>query len=254
MVEFIVIELHIETTADYADLLGDQLTLLGAEAVTFQDAGDQPIYEPTPGALKFWQETIVIGLFDHQWQPEPVLTYLEDQQASGLIKNFHLKEIADQDWERVCLEYFKPIQFGKRLWVCPSWQTPPDPKAVNVILDPGLAFGTGTHPTTALCLEWLDQHIDHQTRVMDYGCGSGILGLAALKLGAKEVIAVDNDPQALEATLKNSQRNPEIAHGIKAYFPNEINKLNNFDVLIANILAQPLIELAQGFAIFTHPG
>jgi ribosomal protein L11 methyltransferase len=249
------LELHIKTTADYADSLSDQLALLGAEAVTFQDAGDQPIYEPVPGELKFWQETIVIGLFNHELQPEPILAYLEDQQISGLIKSFSLKEIADQDWERTCLEHFKPIQFGKRLWVCPSWQTPVDAKAVNVILDPGLAFGTGTHPTTALCLEWLDQHINNQTVVMDYGCGSGILALAALKLGAEQVIAVDNDPQALEATLKNSQRNPDVAQGLVAYFPNEINELNiSADVLIANILAAPLIELASRFADFTHPG
>ena len=257
MVELIVhwIELHIKTTAEYADSMSDQLVLLGAEAVTFQDAGDQPIYEPVPGSLNLWQETIVIGLFGEELQPEPILTYLEDQQAAGLITNFYLKELADQDWERVCLEHFKPIQFGKRLWVCPSWQTPPDPEATNVILDPGLAFGTGTHPTTALCLEWLDQHIQNGSMVIDYGCGSGILSLAALKLKAKKVIAVDNDPQALEATLKNSERNPDIKSQLFTYLPHEINKLNlSADLLIANILAQPLIELAQLFATLTHRG
>jgi len=249
------IELHLKTGAEYADSLGDQLTLLGAQAVTFQDAGNQPIYEPIPGNLHFWQETIVIGLFDHELQPESILTYLENQQAEGIIKNFFLKNIADQDWERVCLEHFKPISFGKRLWICPSWQTPPDPHAVNVILDPGLAFGTGTHATTALCLEWLDQHIEHESLVIDYGCGSGILGLAALKLGAKEVIAIDNDPQALEATQKNAQRNLAIATHLRTYLPNEINKLNlSADILIANILAQPLIELAPQFAALTHSG
>lgn len=249
------IELHAKTTADYADSLSDQLTLLGAEAVTFQDAGDQPIYEPAPGSLNFWQETIVIGLFDHQIQPEPFLAYLEDQQAAGLIKSFHLKNIADQDWERVCLEHFKPIQFSKRLWVCPSWQTPPDKEAVNVILDPGLAFGTGSHPTTALCLEWLEPHIHDKSIVIDYGCGSGILGLAALKLGAQSVIAIDNDPQALEATLKNTQRNQEVVNNLTTYLPEEINGLNlSADLLIANILAQPLIELAPHFATLTHSG
>lgn len=249
------IELHIKTTAEYANSLSDQLALLGAEAVTFQDAGDQPIYEPTPGELNLWQETIVIGLFSHELQPEPIFAYLEDQQASGLIKNFSLKDVADQDWERVCLEQFKPISFGQRLWICPSWQTPPDKDAVNVILDPGLAFGTGTHPTTGLCLEWLDQHIDNQALVVDYGCGSGILGLAALKLGAKEVIAVDNDPQALEATLKNTQRNGDLVAHLKVYFPQEINGLTiKANVLIANILAQPLIELAPRFSELTESG
>src|SRR6185312_1985647 len=197
------IELHSQTTADYADSLSDQLTLLGALAVTFQDAGDQPIYEPTPGAQNLWPETIVIGLFDNSLQPESLLAYLEDQQAAGLIQSFHFKNLPDQDWERICLDYFKPMSFGERLWVCPSWQTPPGPNSATVILDPGLAFGTGTHPTTALCLEWLDQHIQTGACVIDYGCGSGILGLAALKLGAKEVIAIDNDPQALEASQKN---------------------------------------------------
>jgi ribosomal protein L11 methyltransferase len=249
------IELHIKTTADYADSLSDQLSLLGAQAVTFQDAGDQPIYEPVPGELNLWQETIVIGLFDYGLQPKPILLYLEEQQATGLIKAFQLKDIADRDWERVCLEHFKPMQFGQRLWVCPSWQTPPDLHAVNVILDPGLAFGTGTHPTTGLCLEWLDQHIQTEQLVIDYGCGSGILGLAALKLGAKAVIAVDNDPQALQATQKNAARNQAVMSRLKTYLPPELTQLKlSADILIANILAKPLIDLAQYFASLTHEG
>jgi len=249
------IELHVTTTADYADSLSDQLALLGAQAVTFQDAGDQPVYEPAPGALHFWQETIVIGLFDHSLKLGPLLAYMEDQRASGLIKNVHLNDLADQDWVRVCLEYFKPARFGKRLWICPSWQTPPDALAINVILDPGLAFGTGTHPTTSLCLEWLDQHVQGEPVVMDYGCGSGILGLAALKLGAKKVTAVDNDPQALEATLKNGQRNQDVIARLSTCFPHETELLDSpVDVLIANILAEPLIELAPRFAVLTHAG
>ncbi len=248
-------ELHIKTTAEYADSLSHQLSLLGAGAVTFQDAGDQPIYEPVPGALPFWQETIVIGLFDNTLALLPILAYLENQEASGFIKSFYRKDLPDQDWERVCLEHFKPIQFSPRLWICPSWHTPPDKKAVNVILDPGLAFGTGTHPTTALCLEWLEPHIQQESIVIDYGCGSGILGIAALKLGAKAVIAIDTDSQALQATQKNSQRNPDIAHRLTTYFPHEIKALNLVaDVLIANILAQPLIELAPHFASLTRSG
>lgn len=254
-IEMAWIECHVKTTADYAECLSDQLTLLGALAVTFQDAGDQPIYEPIPGALNFWQETIVIGLFDHTIELSPILSYLENQQAEGLIKSFQRKELPDEDWERICLEHFKPMQFGERLWICPSWQIPPDKKAVNVILDPGLAFGTGTHPTTALCLEWLESHIQPDSIVIDYGCGSGILGLAALKLGAKSVFAVDNDPQALEATGKNSLRNPDIAKRLFTYLPHEFNNLSiKADILIANILAQPLIELAPFFASLTHSG
>ncbi|MEO8402151.1 MAG: 50S ribosomal protein L11 methyltransferase [Gammaproteobacteria bacterium] len=246
------IELHAKTTSDYADSLSDQLSLLGAQAVTFQDAGDQPIYEPKPGAMDFWQETIVIGLFDYELALKPIIVYLEEQQAAGLIKSFWLKHIADEDWERVCLQHFKSIQFGSRLWVCPSWQTPPDPDAVNVILDPGLAFGTGTHPTTALCLEWLDQHITAQNLVIDYGCGSGILGLAALKLGAKRVLAIDNDRQALDATQQNAERNQFTNPEMTTYLPEELGDLAEpADVLIANILAQPLIELAKRFSTLT---
>lgn len=249
------IELRVTTTADYADSLGDQLILLGAHAVTFQDAGDQPIYEPDPANTHFWQDTIVVGLFEDSLKPEPLLTYMEDQQAVGLIKHAALNNLADQDWERICLDAFKPMQFGERLWVCPSWHTPPDATAVNVMLDPGLAFGTGTHPTTALCLAWLEQQIQGAPVVMDYGCGSGILGLAALKLGARLVIAVDNDPQALEATLKNSQRNPEVASRLQTFFPPDLDGMDvSVDVLIANILAGPLVELAPRFATLTHAG
>jgi ribosomal protein L11 methyltransferase len=248
-------ELHIKTTADYAPQLSDQLALLGAQAVTFQDAGDQPIYEPTPGDLHLWQETIVIGLFDCELPLNAILHYLEEQQATGLIKNFHRIAVADQDWERVCLDLFKPIQVGKRLWVCPSWHTPPNPKAVNMILDPGLAFGTGTHPTTRLCLEWLDKNIRNEKLVIDYGCGSGILGIAALKLGAEQVIAIDNDAQAIEATLKNAAQN-EIALKLATEFlasPAQKGAEGHLaDVLIANILAQPLIELAPYFAELTR--
>ncbi len=258
MAEFIVmswIELHIKTSADYANSLSDQLSLLGAAAVTLQDAGDQPIYEPIPGKMELWQETIVIGLFDQAVDLNPILAYLEQQQLDGLIKNFRLQHVVDQDWERVCLEHFKPIQFGNRLWICPSWQTPPDPTAVNVILDPGLAFGTGTHPTTALCLQWLDKNVSNQAVVIDYGCGSGILGLAALKLGAKQVIAVDNDPQALQATQKNAERNQDIVANLTTCFPDQLDELAApADILIANILALPLMELAPRFAKLTRPG
>lgn len=248
------IELHIKTNASHADQISDQLMLLGAQAVTFQDAGDQPIFEPKPGEMHLWQETIVIGLFDLEIQLKSIVSYFEEQQAQGLIKNFHIQHIADQDWERVCLEYYQPIQCGKRLWICPSWRTPPDKNAINVILDPGLAFGTGTHPTTALCLQWLDEHVKSPELVIDYGCGSGILGLAALKLGAKQVIAVDYDPQALEATQNNCARNHISSPVLTTYLPQDLPKnLPKADLLIANILAQPLLELAELFANLLHP-
>ncbi|EKD54029.1 MAG: hypothetical protein ACD_60C00128G0005 [uncultured bacterium] len=246
-----LIELHVETNVEHADALSDQLTLLGAHAITFQDAGDQPLYEPKPGALDLWPTLKMIGLFDETLSVEAILAFLKEQQRSEHIKEFSIKKIVDQDWERACLESFKPMPFGKRLWICPSWQTPPDPLAVNLILDPGLAFGTGTHPTTSLCLTWLEQHIQPQQSVIDYGCGSGILGLAALKLGAKKVIAVDHDTQALEATQKNAARNHMTPKQLITCLPRDLPTPLKADLLIANILARPLIELAESFASMT---
>lgn len=247
MVEAIVswTEIHITTSAEHAQTLGDALSEEGAHAVSFQDAGDQPIYEPSPDKLELWQNTVVIGLFDAAHSLASLIPAMETQQAQGLIKHFHVKHLEDQDWQRVCLDYFKAMSFGKRLWICPSWHIPPDSTAVNVNLDPGLAFGTGSHPTTALCLAWLDQYIsDRDKLVIDYGCGSGILGIAALKLGAQSVIAIDNDPQALEATLANGERNNLFPPQLVTQLPFLIEKNLQADLIIANILAQPLLELA----------
>jgi ribosomal protein L11 methyltransferase len=150
------------------------------------------------------------------------------------------------------MDGYAPMQFGTRLWIVPTGFDAPDPDGVNLLLDPGLAFGTGTHPTTALCLEWLDAHPPVDQVVIDYGCGSGILGIAALKLGAREVWAVDNDPQALVATLDNAQRNA-VAAQVKPVMPGDLPAMHA-DLLLANILANPLIELAPRFADFVRPG
>jgi len=254
MVEDVMwLELHVKTTAEHANQIGDQLTLLGATALTMQDAGDQPIYEPALDATPLWQDTIVVGLFDDQQTMEPILAYLKRQQALGLLKDFQLQPLADQDWERRCLDDLKPLCFGKRLWVCPSWLTPPEPEAVNVILDPGLAFGTGTHPTTSLCLEWLDANIKSGDTVIDYGCGSGILAIAALKLGANQVMAIDHDPQALDATRQNGERNQLAPSELKTCLPDDFVP-QQVDVVIANILAKPLIELAPRLSTFVKQG
>lgn len=246
------LEFHITTTSEHAHQMSDRLVLLGAQAVTLRDAGNQPIYEPAPNTSPIWQEVIVVGLFDSNEPMEPIGTYLEEQREVGLLKKFELHRVADEDWTRRCLDSFKPMQFGSRLWICPSWLQPPDPKAVNVILDPGLAFGTGTHPTTALCLEWLDKHIHSQDIVIDYGCGSGILSIAALKLGAKKVFAIDHDPQALEATHHNAERNNLGSPALETLSPNQFIK-QQAEVLIANILAQPLVDFAPLFASFVRP-
>ncbi len=246
------LEFHITTTAQYAHEMSDKLVLLGAQAITMRDAADQPIYEPAPDTTPLWQEVIVVGLFDSNESLEPIGTYLEEQRSSGLLKQFELHRVADEDWTRRCLDSFKPMQFGNRLWICPSWLTPPNPQAINVILDPGLAFGTGTHPTTGLCLEWLDEHIQSPELVIDYGCGSGILSIAALKLGAKHVIAIDHDPQALEATQHNAERNHLSTPALETCLPDDFSK-QPADILIANILAQPLVDFAPLFASLVKP-
>lgn len=246
------LEIHINTVAEHAKMLEEELFVLGAEAVTMQDAGDQPIYEPALHESSLWQETTVIGLFAHDQDSDPIIHSLKQHQANQEIKNFYVKHLADQDWVRASLKNFQPLQFGKRLWVCPSWHTPPNPNSVNVILDPGLAFGTGTHETTHLCLEWLEQHIQSQSCLIDYGCGSGILGIAALKLGAKHVIAVDHDSQALEATRHNAERNGLSTLQLETLLPSQPIP-QKADILIANILAKPLIDLSYLFSSLLKP-
>lgn len=246
------LELHLTTTAEQAEHVADQLALLGANALTLRDAGDRPIYEPDPETISLWQDTVVTGLFPAEQPLEAIINYLKKQQALGVIQQLEIKEVADEDWERRCLDTFVPICFAKNLWVCPSWQTPPDPNAINIILDPGLAFGTGTHATTALCLEWLAANIDSQEIVIDYGCGSGILALAALKLGAQRVFAVDHDPQALQATTQNGKINQLASPELEVYSP-DVDLPNTADLLIANILAKPLISLAEYFSRLVKP-
>lgn len=239
-------EIHITAIADEAEHISSLLTEFGASAITFRDGGDHPIFEPTHHTQRIWPKTIIIGLFDETIDINPVLSLLNKYDVKNL-------EIADEDWVRRSLDSFKPISFGNKLWVCPSWQTPPDPTAINLILDPGLAFGTGSHPTTALCLEWLDKNIVQNQEVIDYGCGSGILGMAALKLGAKRVYAVDNDPQALRSSEDNRQQNNIQPSVFTTHLPEDVPNVQA-DLIIANILAQPLIELAPTLAFLTRPG
>ncbi len=241
-------ELHITTIADKADAISDQLSDFGANAVTFRDGGDDPIFEPSASTPRIWAKTIVIGLFDSVLDISPLLEQLGNHDVT-------IVDIPDEDWVRRSLDSFKPMKFGKKLWVCPSWQVPPDLNAVNLTLDPGLAFGTGSHPTTSLCLEWLEENIQTEQLVIDYGCGSGILGIAALKLGAKKVFAVDNDPQALESAAHNSQQNGYHPAVFTTYLPENLPTHHiKADLVIANILAAPLIELAPKLASLTSLG
>lgn len=236
------------TTQDKAEALSDALSECGAAAVTFEDDADQPIYEPEVGETPLWTATRLTALFDAETRSDDVTRMLAN--FIDEVPRFKIEAVEDKDWEREWMANFQPIQFGERLWICPSWHQPPAPEAVNILLDPGLAFGTGTHATTALCLNWLDTADLKGKYVIDYGCGSGILAIAAALLGAEKVIAVDTDPQALEATRANAKRN---GVDIDAYLPGECPD-EPCDLLLANILAGPLQTLAPRFANLCKPG
>tara|TARA_R110002126_G_scaffold146224_10_gene292140 strand:- start:1950 stop:2834 length:885 start_codon:yes stop_codon:yes gene_type:complete len=246
------IQLRVNTTEDKAEQVSDMLQGWGAQAVSFVDAHDTPIYEPMPGEVIYWTNTVVVGLFDAEHPMDSVLSQLQKVAFFKDGVEFKLEQLEDKDWEREWMDNFHPIKFGERLWVCPSWRDIPDPTAVNVMLDPGLAFGTGTHPTTALCMQWLDQHIQPDQTVVDFGCGSGILGIAALKLGAKRVVGIDIDPQAIEASTANAARN-NVSGQIELYLPKDQPQLQA-DVVVANILAGPLAELSQVISRYVKPG
>lgn len=246
------IQLRITTTEEKAEQVSDMLMGWGAQAVSFLDAQDTPIYEPKPGEVLYWEQTVVVGLFDAEHPMDKVISQLQKVSLFKDGLHYKLEQLEDKDWEREWMDNFHPIRFGNRLWVCPSWRDIPDPDAVNVLLDPGLAFGTGTHPTTALCMQWLDQHVTSGQTVVDFGCGSGILGIAALKLGASRVIGIDIDPQAIEASTANAQRNG-VAGQIELYLPQNQPQLQA-DIVVANILAGPLAELADIISAYVRPG
>ena len=235
------IQIRINATAKTADKVSNMLLGRGAQAVTFMDAKDVPVYEPMPGETPLWGETEVMGLFDAETDPAPTIAFF--QQIFGEDVGYKVEQLEDKDWVREWMDHFHPMQFGERLWICPSWRDVPNPDAVNVMLDPGLAFGTGTHPTTALCLQWLDGLDLAGKTVVDFGCGSGILGIAALKLGAARVIGIDIDPQAIQASRDNAMRNG-VADQIELYLPADQPQDVEADVVVANILAGPLRELA----------
>ena len=247
------IQLRVTTTEEKAEQVSDMLMGWGAQAVSFLDAHDTPIYEPMPGEVIYWTTTVVVGLFDAEHPMDKVLNQLKQVSFFKGEPDFKLEQLEDKDWEREWMDNFHPIKFGERLWVCPSWRDIPDPSAVNVMLDPGLAFGTGTHPTTALCMQWLDATIKSEQTVVDFGCGSGILGIAALKLGAKRVIGVDIDPQAIEASSANAKRN-NVEGQIELYLPKDQPKDFQADVVVANILAGPLAELKNIISAYVKPG
>ncbi|MBW8190085.1 50S ribosomal protein L11 methyltransferase [Neiella marina] len=243
------LQLRVNATSATAESVGDAMSECGALSVTFLDSKDTPIFEPLPGETRLWGETDVMGLWQASADMDVALNYLQNQFGQLTYK---LEALEDKDWERAWMDNFKPMKFGHRLWVCPSWCPVPDPAAVNVMLDPGLAFGTGTHPTTALCLTWLDGLDLVGKTVIDYGCGSGILAVAALKLGAARVIGIDIDPQAIQASQANAERN-QVADRLALHLAGEA-ELPVADVLVANILAGPLQELAPTISDLVKTG
>lgn len=246
------LQVRLAITPEQAQTYEDALLDVGAVSVTFMDAEDQPIFEPDLGTTPLWSHTHLLALFEAEVDPAPLLAHLELLTGAALPEH-QIERIEDQDWERSWMDNFQPMRFGRRLWIVPSWHEAPQPEAVNLLLDPGLAFGTGTHPTTALCLEWLDAQDLAGCTVLDFGCGSGILAIAALLLGAERAIGTDIDPQALEASRDNAGRNGIAPERFPLYLPEQLPQ-QQADVVVANILAGPLVQLAPRITSLVKPG
>lgn len=245
------LQLHLQTNRDQTELLEDVLLACGAVSVTLADNADQPILEPGVGETPLWSAVKLSALFEADTDTDMVLVHLSANVDRLPLWRWEILE--DQPWERAWMENFHPVRCGERLWICPSWCEPPRPEAINLLLDPGLAFGSGSHATTFMCLQWLDGLSLEGKTVIDYGCGSGILGIAAALLGARHVIAVDNDPQALLATRENASRNG-IGHDRLMVYPPDQQPAEPADYLVANILAAPLIDLAEHITESTRAG
>lgn len=235
-------QIFVTTNETDAPVIADFISELGAVSVTFMDAEDRPVYEPPLNTVQIWQKTIVIALFELDAHPAIIKALTSENFGEDSIIDWRDEILEDQVWERAWMEHFQPMLFADRLWICPTGMEVDEPDKVCMILDPGLAFGTGTHPTTALCLEWLASHDLRGKTIIDYGCGSGILAVAALLLGAEVAHAIDIDPQALTATLSNAQKN-QVSDKLHCYLPEQFSA-SSADIVLANILAAPLIELA----------
>jgi ribosomal protein L11 methyltransferase len=239
-------QISVITDESTAPQLADYFSDLGAVSVTYTDAEDEPVYEPAIDQTKIWSNTQVTALFEIDADPDVVQTLVFNQFIGSPLNAWVSELLQDQVWERAWMEHFKPMKFANKLWVCPSGQEQYDADTVCMTLDPGLAFGTGTHPTTALCLEWLASHDLKDKVVIDFGCGSGILAIAALLLGARHAHAIDIDPQALTASQYNAEKN-QVQDRISYYLPEQFTPFEA-DVVLANILAKPLIELSPSIS------
>lgn len=246
------LQVRVTVSKDQVTLAETLMESLGAVSVILDDAQDQALLEPLPGEMPLWDQVIVTGLFTEDADVGQLEGFLSTQLPNATVRHDYLEE---QVWERAWMDHYEPIQCGDRLWIVPEWLSPPEPTAINLMLDPGLAFGTGNHASTFLCLQWLDQQDLTDKVVIDYGCGSGILGIAALLLGARQVYAVDLDPQAVLSTHQNAALN-QVEHKIWTGLPEEFEQQFpdlQADVIIANILAGPLTHLAETFAALARP-
>lgn len=244
------LQVRLALTPAQAETYEDLMLELGAVSVTFMDAEDQPIFEPDLGTTPLWSQTHLLALFEGDTDAA-ALEQRVQLLANGLV--YEVERLEDQEWERSWMDNFQPMCFGQRLWIVPSWHEAPEPEAVNLLLDPGLAFGTGTHPTTSLCLQWLDGEPVQGLQVLDFGCGSGILAIAALLLGAEHAVGTDIDVQALEASRENANRNGIDPARFPLYLPADLPG-EPADVVVANILAGPLVGLAEQITRLTRIG
>lgn len=250
-------ELIAELDREHAEALSDALLELGALSVSVEDAdADTPDEQPLfgePGLTpqqKAWKRSRVVALLADDADPAVLLAAAANEIGLKDTPAFTLRDVEDQDWVRLTQSQFDPIPIGKRIWVVPSWHAAPDPDALVLELDPGLAFGTGSHPTTRLCMEWLEQSVEQNQSVLDYGCGSGILAILAKKCGANPVIGIDIDPQAVESARQNSERNrAEVTYGL----PADLEE-GQFDIVVANILSNPLKLMASMLSARVKPG
>ncbi len=243
--------LRVAVAAQAAELAEDLLLFAGALSCSLTDAADTPLLEPEPGQTPLWPELIITGMFDEKTDLRPVSA----QVSTALGDQLHSIEtspLQNQQWERVWMADFAPLQVADGFWIVPSFAEPPDPAAINLSIDPGLAFGSGTHATTMLCLQWLARQDLQDKSVLDYGCGSGILAIAAALLGAREVVALDIDPQACLSTIDNAERN-----GVRSRISvveGEMEGSRSFDIVVANILLIPLLDRADKFAGLLQDG
>jgi len=250
------LSISIETDCQHAEALADALLESGALSASIEDADagterETPQFgEPGSVTTPGWERSKVVALLEADTDARSLIASCASSAGLDAIPSFTQDVVAEQNWVQLTQSQFDPIRVSERLWIVPSWHQAPDPNAIVLVLDPGMAFGTGSHPTTRLCLEWLERSVVPGISILDYGCGSGILAIAAAKLGAREVLGVDIDAQAVSAAISNAERNEVSAH-----FDDSAKEIKGqFDIVVANILSNPLKALAPAICAHVAPG